>query len=247
MDKEHERFIFSLYNYINSQSNYTAKKNKKIEKSWNLTLNSEQNEGNYITCFGLGYVKYFLNNEIYQECTQYIPINDSLKISIFKLKNNLNHRISLKLKYELDLQIGEDEENKRFVVKLYKESLNMNLYKNIKTSSSYVYVTSNEKINELNELEINLDKDEEKEVIFIVGCEEIEEECLDKATKYIAKYKEEFENVKKYWKDKTGKIKSNTPLKSFDFLQNNWLVYQTLASRILSKSAFYQASRRVWF
>ena len=246
MDKQSEKFILSLYKYDNEKNSYSAKKGKSIKNTWSLTFDDNQSKEKYITCFGLGYVKYYLKNEIDQECIQYVPMQDSLKISILKLKNNLNEDICLKVKYDLKLQIGENYEDKRFIVNIFKESLNMNLFKNIKNNSGYVYVTSNEKINENNEVEINLKKNEEKEVLFIIGCEENEDECLDRATKYLTNYKEELENTKKYWREKTSRIYSNTPMKSFDFMQNNWLVYQTIVSRINSRSGFYQASRRIW-
>ena len=239
MDRQSEKFIFNSYKYSKGNS---ARKRKSLKNTWNLTFDNIQSNEQYVTCFGLGYAKYYLKNEIYQECTQYVPTEDSLKVSIITLKNNTNEEIGLKIKYDLDLQMGENYEDKRFIVNVFKESLNMNLYKNIKNNSGYAYVTSSEKINKENEIEINLKKDEEKEVIFIIGCEENEEECLDKATKYITNYKEELENTKKYWKEETSKVYSNTPTKSFDFMQNNWLVYQTLVSRINARSGFYQAS-----
>ena len=236
MDKQSEKIILSSYK-VNP-----SKKQKNIIKTWNLTFDDSQSKENYVTCFGLGYVKYYLKNDIYQKCTQYVPLQDSVKVSIIKIKNIINEDINLKIKYDLDLQIGENYDDRRFIVNVFKESLNMNLYKNIKNNSGYVYVTSSEKINEENEIEIELKKNEEKEIVFLIGCEENEEKCLDKATKYITNYKEELENTKKYWVEKTGKVSSNTPTKSFDIMQNKWLVYQTIVSRINSKSGFYQAS-----
>ncbi len=242
MDKASEGFTISLYGQENNEKLSKIDDDKRHIKTWNLTFRSTEDNQDYVTCFGLGYVKYFLNNGIYQQCTQYVPIDDSCKISIIKLKNNLDKKVLLKIKYDLDFQIGENIEDKRFVTKIYKESLNMNLIKNLKNPSGYVYVTSSEKINELNEIEIKLEQEEERELIFILGCEETDMESLDKATKYIANYKEEFENTKKYWREQTNKVKSSTPSKSFDFLQNNWLAYQTIASRLYSKAGFYQAS-----
>ena len=64
-----------------------------------------------------------MKNEIYQECTQYVPTEDSLKVSIIKLKNNQNKEICLKIKYDLDLQMGENYDDKRFIVNVFKESL----------------------------------------------------------------------------------------------------------------------------
>ena len=74
MDKKSEKFILSLYD-----------KQKGKIKNWNLTFDVSKNQEQYVTCFGLGYAKYYLKNEIYQECTQYVPTEDSLKISIIKL------------------------------------------------------------------------------------------------------------------------------------------------------------------
>ncbi len=230
-DKKSEIFSFSQYS-----------PEKKQKNKWTLTFNTKNTTDEFVTCFGMGYAKFFLNNGIYQECTQFVPLEDSCKVSIMKLKNNLEYPVSLKIKYDLDFQMGENAEDKRFITKTYKQNLNMNLFKNLKNPIQYTYITSSEKINELNEIEIKLEKDEEKELVFIVGCEESDMDSLDKATKYITNYKKELEDVKKFWKKITGKIKSNTPSKSFDFLQNNWLVYQTMVSRMYSKAGFYQAS-----
>ncbi len=266
MDKSSEEFTLSLYEYQNKQdmrdelskkeitesiitkneiSQNKIKQNKKklkYKKSWNMTCRNLEDNQEYVTCFGLGYSKYFLNNGIYQECIQYVPINDSCKVSIIKLKNNLDKKATLKIKYDLDFQIGENVEDKRYVTKLFKESLNMNLIKNLKNPNVFAYVTSSEKINEKNEVEVTLKQGEEKEVVFILGCEESDMDSLDKATKYITNYKEELENTIKYWKEQTSKVTSSTPSMTVDFLQNNWLIYQTLASRIFSKAGFYQAS-----
>ncbi len=247
MDRPSEKFILS----IQKQGNKNAKKNKidgsditewQSIKEWTLTFNDSRSEEEYITCFGLGYAKFILDNGIYQECIQYVPINDNCKVSIIKLKNNYEKEILLKIKYDLDLQIGERNSDKRFLNSIFKESLNMKLIKNLKNPSEFIYITSSEKINELNEVIINLKPDEEKEVVFVIGAEETEMKCLDKGTKYITNYNDELKNTKKYWREETSKLTSKTPLKSFDIMQNNWLVYQSLASRMYGKSGFYQAS-----
>ena len=151
MDKQSEKFVLSSYKYDKGKS---STKQKRIMKTWNLTFDNSQSNQQYVTCFGLGYARYYLKNEIYQQCTQYVPIEDSLKVSIIKLKNTMDKDICLKIKYDLDLQIGENSEDKRFVVNVFKESLNMNLYKNIKNNSGYVYVTSSEKINQENAVNV---------------------------------------------------------------------------------------------
>ena len=47
--------------------------------------------------------------------------------------------------------------------------------------------------------------------------------------------------VKAYWKRLTGGITVTTQNKSFDTLVNNWLVYQTYASRIWGRTGYYQS------
>ncbi|MBW6410680.1 GH36-type glycosyl hydrolase domain-containing protein [Clostridium weizhouense] len=89
---------------------------------------------------------------------------------------------------------------------------------------------------------IQLKKGEKKELLILFGEEEKEN-----IEKVIEKYKikgnaeKELDNVKKYWKNFLGNIQVNTPDKSFNYLVNGWLLYQTLSCRYLSRSAFYQS------
>jgi cyclic beta-1,2-glucan synthetase len=48
--------------------------------------------------------------------------------------------------------------------------------------------------------------------------------------------------VKEYWQNLLGAIQVKTPDRSMDIMLNGWLLYQTMACRILARSAFYQAS-----
>jgi cyclic beta-1,2-glucan synthetase len=48
--------------------------------------------------------------------------------------------------------------------------------------------------------------------------------------------------VKQYWQNLLGAIQVKTPDRSMDIMLNGWLLYQTMACRILARSAFYQAS-----
>jgi cyclic beta-1,2-glucan synthetase len=55
------------------------------------------------------------------------------------------------------------------------------------------------------------------------------------------KIKQRLGEVKAYWKRLTGGITVATQNKSFDTLVNNWLVYQTYASRIWGRTGYYQS------
>ncbi|HUO45738.1 MAG TPA: glucoamylase family protein [Acidimicrobiia bacterium] len=47
--------------------------------------------------------------------------------------------------------------------------------------------------------------------------------------------------VAKMWDDVLGTVRVLTPDRSFDLMINHWLLYQTLACRVLARSAFYQS------
>ena len=93
------------------------------------------------------------------------------------------------------------------------------------------------------EMQIELEAYESKEISFVIGAQKNLLDCQDKAYQYskIANIQTELEEVKKYWQDLLGKVQVETPMKSFDILMNGWLIYQTIASRLYARSAFYQS------
>lgn len=48
--------------------------------------------------------------------------------------------------------------------------------------------------------------------------------------------------VRDSWRSRLAQIEVNTPDASFNLMMNGWLLYQTLACRMLARSGFYQAS-----
>ena len=51
----------------------------------------------------------------------------------------------------------------------------------------------------------------------------------------------ELEKTKRYWKETLGNIQVNTPVESMNIMLNGWLLYQTLCSRMLARSGYYQS------
>ena len=90
---------------------------------------------------------------------------------------------------------------------------------------------------------VELEPGEATEIVFFLG-----EAASDvEARSLIARYRsadldQVFQAVTDYWDDALGTVEVRTPDRSMDIMLNRWLLYQTLACRILARSAFYQAS-----
>ena len=93
------------------------------------------------------------------------------------------------------------------------------------------------------EIEVELDSLSEKEIVFTLGAEENILDCKNTAYKYskIQNCRQELENVKNYWKNLTGKLQVYTPLESLNIILNGWCIYQTIQSRLLGRTGFYQS------
>ena len=93
------------------------------------------------------------------------------------------------------------------------------------------------------EIEVEIESLSEKEIIFTLGAEETIIDSKNVAYKYskIQNCKQELEKVKNYWKEKLGKVQVKTPLESLNIMLNGWVIYQTLESRLIGKTGFYQS------
>ena len=93
-------------------------------------------------------------------------------------------------------------------------------------------------------INIELDKQEEKYVAFMLGCSLSDQENVKLIDKYqnIDNCIEELYKVKAYWHKTLGVIEVETPDDSFNYCLNGWYAYQTIAARLLAKAGFYQVS-----
>ena len=252
--------------YINSQTNrvtpfdndsFTDKSYEKIyvkckdgksdgEAKYNQKAKKEQetkNEEKYFyTCFGFGYAKYFDDfDNVQKEIDVFVPVEDSTKIYIINLENKSLTDKDVTIKYDINWQMADSKEHS-IIFENYKENVNIIEASNFMNNKYIAYICSSEKQNKNKEIAVKIKPNEKKEVLIALGVEENEENIINVVTKIISNYKEEFEKTKKYWKDKVGRIKTSTPMKSFDVMQNGWLCYQTLASRMIAKTGYYQSS-----
>ena len=93
------------------------------------------------------------------------------------------------------------------------------------------------------EIEVELESFGEKEIIFMLGAEESILESKNISYKYskIQNVKQELENVKTYWKEILEKIQVYTEVESINIILNGWAMYQTIASRMIAKTGYYQS------
>ena len=93
------------------------------------------------------------------------------------------------------------------------------------------------------EIEIEIEAMASKEIVLMLGVEENGVDLKNLAYKYskILTCRQELESVKKKWKDLLEKIQVYTPLESMNIMLNGWSLYQTLSSRILGRTGFYQS------
>ncbi len=90
---------------------------------------------------------------------------------------------------------------------------------------------------------IKLDKLEDKRFNIIIGEELETNKIIDVSKRFLLQenVEKEKERTKNKWNDLIDTIKVKTPSESLNILMNGWLVYQTLASRILGKTGYYQS------
>ena len=218
-------------------------------KKWSLGVGSMPDNHNYYIYYGFGYANFVhTSNNLEQKMTVFVPTEDSLKINYLTLKNTSLEKKNVKIIYDVDFLMGEKEN--RFVNYNFKENLNMLLVKNNVNPNYYSYITSNEKIKiENNKIVLNIEIDslDTKKITLILGSEESEIKCIETSNNYLENENKELEKVKKYWEEKVKVIQTKTPMQSFDILQNGWLVYQTLVSRMIGKTGYYQSGGAIGY
>ena len=99
------------------------------------------------------------------------------------------------------------------------------------------------------EIELSLDKFEDKKFVILIGEENNKEKINDTVKKFYNEYDVEskLENVKTTWNNLLNIVNVKTPSESINLLMNGWLVYQTIVSRIYARTGYYQSGRSIWF
>ena len=93
------------------------------------------------------------------------------------------------------------------------------------------------------EVEVELESMSSKEIVLSFGTEENIVDMKNLAYKYsrVSNCRQELEDVKKKWKDLLEKLQVYTPIESMNIMLNGWTLYQTMSSRLLGRTGFYQS------
>ena len=93
------------------------------------------------------------------------------------------------------------------------------------------------------ELEVEIESFADKKISIVLGAEENTINAKDIAYKYskIQNCNMELNRIKNKWNDLLGRVQINTPYESLNIMLNGWAMYQTIVSRLLGKSGFYQS------
>lgn len=93
------------------------------------------------------------------------------------------------------------------------------------------------------ELEVEIESFSEKKISIILGADESAMLAKDTAYKYskVQNCNIELGKVKTKWNEMLGKLQVYTPYESLNIMLNGWVMYQTISSRLLGRSGFYQS------
>lgn len=94
----------------------------------------------------------------------------------------------------------------------------------------------------LMQLKLTLKPKETKEMAFVLGMSEERDEARDAFEKFrkITVSKDELKNIKRFWREKLGTIKVDTPDSSMNLMLNGWFTYQVIACRMWARAGYYQ-------
>ena len=247
------------YAYNSGEFKISSWTNETIvnEKSEGFKFNNELFDPEKCT-HGFGYsILESETKKLAHSVTEFVAKNDNVKVYLLRLTNKENKESTINVEYFIKPTFGNfEEKTTRHILSEFMGDDNYlklrNVY-SINYSDVNVFMTSSEKIKyaECNKMlvksinfDVTLAPDEEKEIVFVLGCSLSDDENIKLIKKYtnINNCKKELKEVKEDWNKTLGTIQVRTQDNSFDYMINGWYLYQTISSRIGAKAGFYQVS-----
>ena len=238
----------------------------------------------YIARHGFGYSSFKHNSYgIEQRLVQFVPIEDSVKISILGLKNTSSKKRSISLTYYIRPVLGVSDQETSMHIRTSVNETGTLLIENpynedysnriafVDISLTHRSVTGDRKeffgsggltnpecmkreslsdsvgigYDPCAAMQVNLTlkPNENREVVFLFGSAESQDEVRYLADKYrkIQEAKESMWAVMKFWEQKLDIVRVNSPVVALNLMLNGWLEYQVLSCRIWARSGFYQS------
>ena len=227
------------------------------DKSEGFKFNGKQFDPEKCT-HGFGYsILESETSELSHQITEFVPVKDNIKIYLMNIKNKTNSKLKKNIEFWINPTFGNfEEKTSRHILTEFlgdDNYLKMRNVYSIEYGDINVFMSSSEKIKSAIcdkmlikniSIDVNLDKEEEKQIVFVLGCSLSDSQNLELIRNYtdITNVKKELKTVKETWQSTLGTIQVMTPDSSFDYMINGWYLYQTLSSRIMAKAGFYQVS-----
>ncbi|NLJ82188.1 MAG: hypothetical protein GX330_03585, partial [Bacteroidales bacterium] len=204
-----------------------------------------------VTRHGIGYSIFTAETYAFDiQIKVFASLHKREKYYLITLKNTTTYAQQVQLDLMAKMVLGTTEEKtNRHLLSEWKEDENSlyfkNVYNNILKNVS-AYLTSTEKIVDYEDkhpnnknigIQIDIESGESKQLAFIIGTKEDDE---SKTSLLLSDIERELEEVHKYWDKKLSTIKITTPDTSFNYMMNNWFMYQTYSSRLYARAGFYQ-------
>ncbi len=212
-------------------------------------------EEGYNLAYGFGYVKVSEANETLEKYMDiFIPMNDDVKIHKITVKNNSDTKQALNIEYALDLVLGvakeitdsyilSRENNKRLEFKnpyseYFSDVISYLKVNSLGSNINVKYDVNTYKVN----IGVQIPENSETTFAILFGSTTNEENIPEVIEKYssLENISEEYNKTIKFWESKVTKHFS-TGDSYVDIMANGWLLYQTIVSRLFSRTGFYQA------
>lgn len=212
-------------------------------------------EEGYNLAYGFGYVKVSETDEVFEKYMDiFIPMNDDVKIHKITVKNNSDTKQTLNIEYALDLVLGVAKEitdsyilsreiDKRLEFKnpyneYFSDVISYLKVNSLGSNINVKYDVNTYKVN----VEVQIPENSEITFAILFGSTTKEENIPEVISKYsdLENITYQYNETIKFWKGKVIKD-FNTGDHYVDIMANGWLLYQTIVSRLFSRTGFYQA------
>ncbi len=99
------------------------------------------------------------------------------------------------------------------------------------------------------QVHLDLDPNGDETVAFLLGEGATRQEAIDLSIRYQAAgaVDEAWNRLTTFWDERLGAIEVETPDRATNVMLNRWLLYQTIVSRLLARTGFYQSSGAIGF